>query len=339
MNDRNEILALLRRFYELGIDQQLDYDKFYLYSIITHSTAIEGSTVTEIENQLLFDQGIVPAGKNLVEQMMNLDLKAAYEEALRLAHSHTDFSVDLLCHLSSLDLKNTGSQYNTLQGSFDASKGELRLLNVSAGIGGRSYMNFLKVPARLAEFCTWLNTERSQITDKDVLAAYDISFRAHYRLVTIHPWADGNGRMSRFVMNLLQWEKHLLPTIVYKEHKAAYIQSLVDSREREDESVFCDFMFSELHEFLTRSIAAYEKSIGEDVPINVPINVPIKPTGRKAQIIELMFTDSSITIKELATRLGVNDKTIKRDIAALRDDGIVSRTGGNKTGQWIVKNK
>lgn len=49
---------LVRKYRELGIDQQMDYDKFYLYSIITHSTAIEGSTITELENQIMFDQGI-----------------------------------------------------------------------------------------------------------------------------------------------------------------------------------------------------------------------------------------------------------------------------------------
>lgn len=49
---------LVRKYRELGIDQQMDYDKFYLYSIITHSTAIEGSTITELENQIMFNQGI-----------------------------------------------------------------------------------------------------------------------------------------------------------------------------------------------------------------------------------------------------------------------------------------
>ena len=53
-----ELQAVLDKYRSLGISQQIDYDKFYLYSIITHSTAIEGSTVTEIENQLLFDEGI-----------------------------------------------------------------------------------------------------------------------------------------------------------------------------------------------------------------------------------------------------------------------------------------
>ena len=51
----------INEYISLGINRQLDYDRFYLYSIITHSTAIEGSTVSEIENQLLFDEcsGIV----------------------------------------------------------------------------------------------------------------------------------------------------------------------------------------------------------------------------------------------------------------------------------------
>ncbi|MDD4515171.1 DeoR family transcriptional regulator [Massilibacteroides sp.] len=58
MDREQKILALLSQFEKLGIGKQIDYDKFYLYSLITHSTAIEGSTVTEIENQLLFDEHI-----------------------------------------------------------------------------------------------------------------------------------------------------------------------------------------------------------------------------------------------------------------------------------------
>ena len=69
---------LLKRHKELGITDQIDYEKFYLYSIITHSTAIEGSTVTEVEAQLLFDEGITAKGKPMIEQLMNLDLKSAY---------------------------------------------------------------------------------------------------------------------------------------------------------------------------------------------------------------------------------------------------------------------
>ena len=55
-----------------------------MYSLITHSTVIEGSTVTEIENQLLFDEGISAKGRSVIEQLMNLDLKAVYEQSCRI---------------------------------------------------------------------------------------------------------------------------------------------------------------------------------------------------------------------------------------------------------------
>lgn len=73
-----KLVDTINRYKDSGIEQQVDYEKFYLYSLITHSTAIEGSTVTEVENQLLFDEGIAAKGRSLNEQMMNIDLKDAY---------------------------------------------------------------------------------------------------------------------------------------------------------------------------------------------------------------------------------------------------------------------
>ena len=144
---------LLKRHKELGITDQIDYEKFYLYSIITHSTAIEGSTVTEVEAQLLFDEGITAKGKPMIEQLMNLDLKAAYDYGRIWIKRHEDISVQSLVALAAKVMARTGGEYNSLGGSFDASKGELRKLNVTAGAGGRSYMNWMKVPMKLKEFC------------------------------------------------------------------------------------------------------------------------------------------------------------------------------------------
>ena len=110
---QSELEKLIQEYRKLGIDQQIDYDKFYLYSIITHSTAIEGSTITELENQIMFDQGISLKGKSIEEQNMNLDLKAAYERAIELAGSHAEITVELLKELSALVMKNTGLDYKT----------------------------------------------------------------------------------------------------------------------------------------------------------------------------------------------------------------------------------
>ena len=62
---RDTLIKLLQQHKELGISEQIDYNKFYLYSIIAHSTAIEGSTVTEVEAQLLFDEGITSSKRTI----------------------------------------------------------------------------------------------------------------------------------------------------------------------------------------------------------------------------------------------------------------------------------
>ena len=57
-----EIEQLYQKFQQLGISEVVDYEKYYLYSLITHSTAIEGSTLTELDTQLLFDEGVSAQG-------------------------------------------------------------------------------------------------------------------------------------------------------------------------------------------------------------------------------------------------------------------------------------
>ena len=280
----HELLSTLNQFNSLKIAEQLDYNKFYLYSIITHSTAIEGSTVTEIENQLLFDEGI-SAKKPISEQLMNLDLKAAYEQSFTFAKKHEDISVKMLCELSSIVMKNTGTFYKNIAGEFSSAKGDLRLVNVSAGHGGKSYLAYQKVPAKLEEFCKQINKRRKSVDPKDIYSIYELSFDAHYLLVQIHPWVDalvpegtelnnfhsckrheatyGNGRMSRLIMNQIQMEYGVIPSCIHKENKATYIEALVKSEETDDLTPFRNFMFSEHINTLKKQISEYEKSIND----------------------------------------------------------------------------
>lgn len=260
---RDEIDIILNEFNSLGIAQQLDYEKFYLYSIVTHSTAIEGSTVTEIENQILFDEGI-GSNKPMVEQLMNLDLKKAYVKGFEYAGKHADMTIELLRELSSIVMQNTGSEYRTIAGDFSSSKGDLRLLNVSAGRGGRSYLAWQKIPDRLKSFCDWLNEERRRIRNPgkpDAKQVYELSFEAHYRLVGIHPWADGNGRMSRLVMNMIQYEAGAIPSIVMKDKRVEYIQSLEESEENGSSKPFIEFMLAHHIENLKRQMEEYKASL------------------------------------------------------------------------------
>ena len=162
-------------------------------------------------------------------------------------------------------MARTGSEYHSIGGDFSAAKGELRKLNVTAGMGGKSYLAYQKVPARLAAFCEELNRRRKAIDPADVAAVYDLSFWTHFELVTIHPWADGNGRTCRLLMNLLQWEFDVLPTKVIKEDKAEYIQALIDTRESENLNVFLNCMTRHHCQHLQTDIDQFIKSTNEKV--------------------------------------------------------------------------
>lgn len=253
-----EIEGLYREFQELGISQSVDYEKYYLYSLITHSTAIEGSTLTEMDTQLLFDEGVTAKGKPLIYHLMNEDLKTAYEIAKEESQRGTGITPVFLQKLNAILMRTTGSVHNAMGGSFDSSKGDFRLCGVTAGIGGRSYMNYQKVPAKVEELCSVLQERQKAVAT--LRAQYELSFNAHLNLVTIHPWVDGSGRTVRLLMNYLQFCYHLFPVKIFKEDRADYILSLQQSQDDETNQPFLKFMTMQLKKSLSLEIERYNTS-------------------------------------------------------------------------------
>lgn len=253
-----EIEQLYQEFQKLGISESVDYDKYYLYSLITHSTAIEGSTLTEVETQMLFDEGLTANGKPLVYHLMNEDLKNAYELAKDEAKRKISVTAEFLQRLNAALMRTTGTTYNVMGGSFDSSKGDFRLCGVTAGFGGFSYMNYLKVPVKVEEFCNVLQQRQNAV--ETLREQYELSFNAHLNLVTIHPWVDGNGRTARLLMNYIQFCHNLFPTKVFIEDREEYILSLRQSQEEENNRYFLDFMFGQLKKSLLLEIEKFNAS-------------------------------------------------------------------------------
>ena len=325
-----KLIETINRYAASGIEQQVDYEKFYLYSLITHSTAIEGSTVTEVENQLLFDEGIAAKGRSLVEQMMNVDLKNAYLFGFEWVKTSKPYTVDFLCELSAKVMRRTGSEYSTLGGNFDSSKGELCRCNVSTGIGGRSYMAFQTVPQVTADFCQWLNDALVSVDKNNAAACYRLSFEAHFRLVTIHPWVDGNGRTPRLLMNIIQRQLGLIPSIVTKDAKGEYIQALIDSREQEDSTIIQDVMLARHITNLESRILQYQQSINDTVNDE---SDTVNDTATR--LITLIKAHPEYTYDEYAKALNMGRATVARYIKKLNGT-VIKRIGSDKNGHWEI---
>lgn len=248
-------IKLIEKYRALGIADTLDHEKFNYISIVDHSTALEGSTLTEIETQVLLDDGLTPKGKPLHHSLMITDHYSALKFTLEEAKKKRAVSVQLIQEINSLAIRNTGNTYNTIFGVVDATKGEFRKGNVTAG--NTYFPNYDKVARLTKELADKISSVmQSDISLTEQLA---LSFDAHYSLVSIHPFYYGNGRTSRLLMNYIQAYYSLPLAIVYQENKTDYIQALIDTREQQDLSIFRSFMDREYTNLLTTEIEKFQQ--------------------------------------------------------------------------------
>ena len=202
----------------------------------------------------------------------------------------------------------------------------------------------------MTDFCRWLNVERKNLMKDDVIAAYRLSFVAHYRLVSIHPWADGNGRMSRLVMNMLQWEFGLIPVKVFKEQKAEYIQALNDTRDKEDETIFPNVMLglhdsnlrAEIKEFTKSQTSIIEgNSIVEPIAENIVESIAENLSTMRGRIVKILWMNPKATAASISKEVGIAPRNVQNHIKKLQEMGILRRKGGDFGGHWeiIVKDE
>jgi Fic family protein len=250
-----DLINLLAEYKKLGIAGVTDHERFNLIAIDHHSTRIEGSTLTEIETQVLINEGRTPNGKPLEESLMVTDHHAALVFALENARAKNKLTVALLQTINAMVMRNTGKVYNTIFGTIDAATGAFRKGNVTAGTS--YFPNFDKVEKLTKDLIEQLNQRMKK--DLSITEQLELSFDAHFNLVSIHPFYDGNGRTSRLLMNYIQAFYGLPLAIVSSENKAAYIKALVDTREKEDIQVFRNFMAGEYSALLTQEIKKFEE--------------------------------------------------------------------------------
>lgn len=236
-----ELLKIKDKYVELS-KGYIDYEKFNHYHITHHSTAIEGSILSYQEVIMLLENGVAPGnGKPFTHLLMAKDHLEALKYTLDLAERKEKLTVDTIQILSSLILKNTGAQYHLMGGSFDAAKGDFRKGGVH--VGTRSFADYRKVPGLVSDLVDYINAE----TDKsqDFIANSELAFDAHFQMVSIHPFADGDGRLSRLVMNYIQHYHRQPITPVLSEDKGLYFEALEETRSKQDPEIFRKFMFNE----------------------------------------------------------------------------------------------
>lgn len=251
-------LDILTNQYKNLAANYLDLERLNLYLISHHSTAIEGSTLTALETEIFLEKGLTAKGKPFEHHLMVKDHYSALRFVLEAAKAKVKLDTAFVQSINARVMHSTGTIHHTPLGSFDASKGDLRLLNVRAGMSGESYMNYDKVPLYVRNLCEDLNNKVNFVHTLEEIN--ELAFFAHYQLVTIHPFVDGNGRTSRLLMNFIQALHDVPLTLVFEEDRQQYIESLIATRKEENIDYFLDFMKSQHIKFLKEEIKKLENN-------------------------------------------------------------------------------
>ena len=238
------------KYLELIKNDTFDYQKFNQFAIVHHSNSIEGSTLTKEETYLLLDEHLTPKNKPLEFSLMAVDHLVALKFVIELADNKKQLSIEIIKQISALLLKNTGSQISSIAGDFDSSKGDFRVVTVRAGT--TTFMDYKKVPERVSELIAFIN--KNIVNKSSIQEVNELAFDAHFQIVSIHPFADGNGRLSRLLMNYVQHYHNLPLSIVYADDKQDYFLALQETRKTEDIGYFRNFMFSQTNKFLNEQI-------------------------------------------------------------------------------------
>lgn len=236
--------------YQRVMNDQVDLQKFTYYAITYHSTAIEGSTLTEGQVYNLLDLDMPAKNKPFSEQQMVIDHQKALVFTLNKVSGNESITENLIKEIGRIVVRNTGSVYNTAIGSFDSTKGDYRLLNVHSG--ARYFPNYQKVPALMKDFCKEINEKIASA--KTFQEKCEAAFEAHFKFVSIHPFVDGNGRTSRLLMIYVLRKFNLPIFYVYKNNRLSYIQAIEKTRETGNNTFFYDFMYRQYQKFLESEI-------------------------------------------------------------------------------------
>jgi len=249
---------LREKYLNLHIQDAIDHEKFSMISIIYHSTKIEGCALSETDTKVLIENNLTAAGKPLTDHLMVKDHYESFLFIKQAALEKRQLDTGFIKEVNALVMKHTGGIVKTILGNFDTSQGDLRLLQVY--VGKKYFPDFKKVSGLLEKMCDQINQQLYKIRDSasgnDILnCASDL----HYHFINIHPFGDGNGRTSRLLMNYIQmlYQEPLIK--IFTEDRAAYIDALNEAEEKEDLSIFQNFVCGQQIKFYQAEIEKYEK--------------------------------------------------------------------------------
>lgn len=224
---------------------QLKNIEEWLKTELTYSSnAIEGNTLSRIETAEVIERGVgvVISGKPLKDQLEAINHAKALDFIKNLASirkSHQFITEKDILNIHKIILTSIN----------DPAAGSYRKADVFIRGVDVEFPSPHKVPYLMKDFGKWLEGQQDAHPAK-------VAADAHFRLVSIHPFIDGNGRTARLLMNLILIINGYPMAVVRNEERTEYLEAVNRGQTKHDLMPFYKMMIVAIERSLDAFLAA-----------------------------------------------------------------------------------
>jgi len=176
-----------------------------------HSNSIEGNMLTLKETQIVVEEGITIGGHPIREHLEATNHAGAYDLLRQLTERGTQISVETILELHTLVLHD-----------LNPTAGQFRQQPVYIRGSDLVTPHFKEVPHLMRQWVAWVN-DAGQNSDENPVVRAAI---AHHGFVMVHPFEDGNGRVSRLLLNMQLLRDGYAPAFLLRDWKGRYLAAL-----------------------------------------------------------------------------------------------------------------
>lgn len=207
----------------------------------THnSTAIEGNTLTLLETKIVLEDKLAVGGKMLREIYEVINHNKAYQHVKACIAQGLPLGESIMKDIHAMLTENimVGGVYR----------------NVEAYISGAAH-----TPPIPQDMYRQIKNFYADSAEKGAANVVELAAWTHAEFVRIHPFADGNGRTSRLMMNYQLMANGFLPISIAKEARLDYFNALEAYAVHRDLQPFADTIASLEEQQLDRYLGMAER--------------------------------------------------------------------------------